>query len=1777
MNPLYETLKSEVERLFTLSELNALMVDFLDIDPEELGTESMGKAARVARLFELCLNRGLTEALADVVVGLKGKMVDPRVQQIGLVALHFEVPTTVPVEGLTLGDEIGRGGFAVVVDASVEGEQTRRAVKFVRPEMAGSTSRRTRWVTFMKLLAKQGVESLPAIHHVGVTDQSVAFAVMDLVSGETLQSRLGEKGLGFEESRSVLLGLAKALGDLHAKQIVHADLRPTKVMVEGEGDEQSVTLLPPGNYRTLLRPQGDPAHTLVPSGGAPAYLAPEQVRGESADVRTDVYQFGLLATETVTGALPFSGTTAAEQIASRAGADPTLPSKASPSAEIPASFDDFVKKCLETEPARRFADIKSLQAELNSVYETWAEEKEAAREVRPATPEEFEDMASEFLEDPDYEEIMEEAIVLARGSNSWVRLIEVFQEAIDKVDDDILKTVLLYRLARVFEKDIKDFDEAAGCYRRILEIDEDEQDAQGLLVESLRKARQYESLVDVLLDRVGIVQVDTERERMFREIADIYEHEMDQPDKALVVLLPLLPADPSNQDLVDSISRLAKSTNRWDEVIGTVNQALEQPGEPEKAAELCDLVANWYIEEMGRPDIAMPYYQKALTIVPTDEVALTGMQRLYKAQASYKELASVLQRRIEATRVPSEKRDLRAELASVMMSYLGDEAGAMELYEEILEEDPTHGEAFEAVEKIFVKQEKWEELARFTEARAEAATGDEARRDAFYLLAEMYDTRIQELEKASGFYHKVLDIEPGHVPSLKALEVIYAQTEDYRGLDGILEKQVELGGTPKQQIDLTLRRAEIHEEEFIDSDRSLELVQQALEIDPKNGKALIAKARLLKKLEKWDELVEVLDHQIVLTDEDSHRVELYCQKASLLVEKFGKFSDSADMLEKALQLAGGEDPQLMVKIVEACEKSERYRDAVGWLEKLASGEKDHEKAERLVTAGEILETKLDDREEAIRMYRRALDAEPGNVRAAAAMRSTYASKGDHGAALDMLQKEIEATEGDLKKARLYAEMGRIARHELSEQDKAIGYYEKAHDLDPTLVEAGEPLAELYRETEEWDKALKIFEKFSASTEAMEPEKAVELFLRYGEACRHKDDLDGAKKALAKAMEFSPKDPRVIRSNAEVAFLREEYQEAASLFDDYLLRLGDELEASEKVRILVQLATSYRETENLAKAVDALGNALELEPANRQALELRADLHEKRQDYKEAVEDLRGVLNTDLGDDERFAILLRIGDLLREKLDDADRAAKSLQAALEIEPEHRATLLKLMQVYMGLERWSKVVEVVLKLADLVEDKRELAKYYKTAATLNDHYLERKEDALTYYELALDNDPGQLKLFDAIVNILTDKKDWKDLERAYQKMIDRLPEGVDRSTKANLWHSLGEVYHHRLEMTSDAINAYETALDLEPDQRGWLEMLADLYGDDLRYSEKAIRLNRELLAVNPFRANSYKTLCRIYRKKAKYDEAWCIADTLHALNMADDEEMEIYEAYASEDPAAAYDRVSEEMWGRYLYHPLLDEKITSIFKIIEPVVMKAKAQSLQSANLREDLRCEPDEQPELLPRTLHYAAGVLGVDVPPFYMMRDESDMGIVFAPTWPPAIAVGGGALEDEDPQILAYVAGRQLVYYLPGFKLRVFLQSGTALSSWILASIKCVVPQFPVPGEFKSKVNEAVGVLKKGLDSSDMEVLGSSVMSFIESASGGIDLKLWASAVDFTADRAGLLLCTEMKVATSIIKNLAVDSFIAPTKDRLTELNLFSVSEDYFILRRKLGIAIETE
>ncbi len=133
------------------------------------------------------------------------------------------------------------------------------------------------------------------------------------------------------------------------------------------------------------------------------------------------------------------------------------------------------------------------------------------------------------------------------------------------------------------------------------------------------------------------------------------------------------------------------------------------------------------------------------------------------------------------------------------------------------------------------------------------------------------------------------------------------------------------------------------------------------------------------------------------------------------------------------------------------------------------------------------------------------------------------------------------------------------------------------------------------------------------------------------------------------------------------------------------------------------------------------------------------------------------------------------------------------------------------------------------------------------------------------------------------------------------------------------------------------------------------------------------------------------------------------------------------------------------------------------------------------------------------------------------------------------------------------------------------VNSGTELSAWLLASIKTFVPALPVPPDLAGAVSERLIPIRDMLDEAGMERLQGYVQGFVAKASE-VNLKRWLRSVEYTMDRAGLLLCGDVAVAARMLKKQIPER--AMRADRLRALTAFVVSEEHFKLRAHLGTAL---
>ncbi len=259
----------------------------------------------------------------------------------------------------SLDRELGRGGMGIVYLAREVHLDRSVAIKLLPPERSAQPTLRDRFLREARLAAKLSHPNIIPIHAVEERGEFV-FYVMGFVDGETLAQRVGARGpLTSTEGTRVLREVAWALAYAHAQGLVHRDVKPDNILLEG------------ATGRVLVADFGIAA-AFADAGadgiaGTPEFMSPEQVLGAALDARSDLYGFGATAFYAFSGRVPFEGASVTEVLAKQVTEPP--PPLASIGVVVPRKLAALVDRCLAKDPAHRPASAQSVGEQLGAAIE----------------------------------------------------------------------------------------------------------------------------------------------------------------------------------------------------------------------------------------------------------------------------------------------------------------------------------------------------------------------------------------------------------------------------------------------------------------------------------------------------------------------------------------------------------------------------------------------------------------------------------------------------------------------------------------------------------------------------------------------------------------------------------------------------------------------------------------------------------------------------------------------------------------------------------------------------------------------------------------------------------------------------------------------------------------------------------------------------------------------------------------------------------------------------------------------------------------------------------------------------------------------------------------------------------------------------------------------------------------------------------------------------------------------------------------------------------------
>jgi eukaryotic-like serine/threonine-protein kinase len=274
--------------------------------------------------------------------------------------------------------QIGEGGMGHVYRATDTRLKRQVAIKILSPSLAADADRLARFQREAEVLASLNHPHIAGIY--GLEESDGVFAlVMEFVDGEDLSQRLARGAIPIDEALPIAKQIAEALEAAHEQGIIHRDLKPANIKVKPDGtvkvldfglakamDDRSASL---SRERGLSMSPTRSMHA-TQAGiilGTAAYMAPEQARGKTVDKRADIWAFGVVLFEMLTGSHPFPGEDLSHVLARVIERDPdwsALPSALSP------TLGTYLRRCLVKDPRERIRDIGDVRLALTGAFET---------------------------------------------------------------------------------------------------------------------------------------------------------------------------------------------------------------------------------------------------------------------------------------------------------------------------------------------------------------------------------------------------------------------------------------------------------------------------------------------------------------------------------------------------------------------------------------------------------------------------------------------------------------------------------------------------------------------------------------------------------------------------------------------------------------------------------------------------------------------------------------------------------------------------------------------------------------------------------------------------------------------------------------------------------------------------------------------------------------------------------------------------------------------------------------------------------------------------------------------------------------------------------------------------------------------------------------------------------------------------------------------------------------------------------------------------------------
>ncbi|MEE2903103.1 MAG: tetratricopeptide repeat protein [Myxococcota bacterium] len=1052
-------------------------------------------------------------------------------------------------------------------------------------------------------------------------------------------------------------------------------------------------------------------------------------------------------------------------------------------------------------------------------------------------------------------------------------VLDVYEHIASESDVSEVAFDLKTRTALILQHKLLDLPAAIASWQSVLQLRPFDLMAAESLDVIYSDQQDWQKLSEILPLLAEIVSEDTERTtQISMRLGRINEEELANPLEAIQWYEKAWRLDAVGTTAAEALERLLTEEEQ-PELLAEVLVSVVWNNEGDVDDQLRRLLCLSRIKSLkpeGRSD-AITFLEAALEIDINNKSAVSQLENLYEQEERWKDLGQLITRQMETSEDLGEKLELQKRRAFIVGTQLGTPEEAIEVWNDVLTNDPNDQMALKGLRKSYRQAELWPSLVETIKKSISIEADSKGIKDLRFELAEVYLNHLDSRADAINESKRVLDIQPLTVGEMVRLEGIFTSAEAYSDAVRVMQYRIDVTDDKGEKVDVLFNVADIYRHKLRRAASAVEIFERILDEEPENDRAYGELESLYEESSDYSKLIDLLDRRKVFVTDEEEKENIVMRRVELQTTKLG----AKEMAFVTAIGAFAESPNSS-RIQELAEK---LAEETGSWEDLADVYVDAldepsiplpRKMELRRSLAGIYASKLEDFDEAEDNLEVVVQTQPDETEAWIELAGIMRQQARWDDLIETRRRQVKMNSDDEAAKEALLEIANVLSEEFDNISESISVLREGLLIDASDIRLIEALSQRLEKTSQWMPLVEVLESKLNSVEGDSAKGSVQYEIaQIWDECI--DDPDRAVTEYRAALDKNPGEMRALKA---LEHLYAEMARFEELCDVYKQQATFASEAGVAVEMWGRVATILKDKlGDLSGAANALVKGLESDPAHLPTVRELEVVWNETQDWSQLSEAYQRHLALIQEDSEEYgSVQLKLGAVY-EKLGNLEQSEIALTAVLDRQPSSIEAIHGLAQLYENKGDYERALSFLGQEAEQATNSHQVATALFKMGNIFESMLGEREQATEFYNRAIEANASEVRSIRALCDIRKEEENWEDVARLEELEAANLEESAKR---ADAYCAAAKT---RLEYFDDieaGIRLSLLAVDSYPEHEAANRYLAQLYYMNQvwesaeRYLEKVVQLT-EHAASDAEKGELYFRLAYISEKLSEEDLA------------------------------------------------------------------------------------------------------------------------------------------------------------------------------------------------------------------------------------------------------------------------------------------------------------------